>query len=301
MVAPPASEQGSDVNSVLSGLLPDAELDAWTQASPVQGMETQCDMGTSVSAQCSPDGVATQTNVDAWVQCLPNGIGVQTSGQATKHITANVPREIGVNTGYGDLTTIARPFEPLCYSTKQKVYFKGKKQFQEINRLPNEEVEKLPMFIMEPHEAKISKPYKMKTPCHRRKLLSAITSDVDLVYALKMEAAFIPRSISLLTQLKQKARKWLNNWDLSNYTSEAIYKMTMNAIAQAMLVDQEEMKVRAVLNITEERAFVRPEHTTFLTQGRTGLGSSTCLNRPLARVSAWRRFVAGRWTRAIRF
>lgn len=288
---PPTSLAGSDVGSVLSGLIPiehnDEQREVWTMAEEVQGVEVQTIPPLlAATTQTLADGVACQANINTYAE----------EGMVTDPWRQDTGTSTGVHGEPLPMEQWARVYTP-----KYRVYFKGKKQQQRINRLPHEEAEKLPTFVFEPKVAQLAKPVKTSLPCHRAKLLKALTSDVDLVYALKMEAAFIPRSISLLQQLKQKARKWLAGWDMSLYTSQQIYEMTMNAIGQAMLVDTHEERVRAALHIAEERELNRPRQNQFLVEGRTGLGSSTCLNRPLGKVSAWRRLVGRRLTRAIAF
>lgn len=190
---------------------------------------------------------------------------------------------------------------PALPASKQKVYFRGLKQQLESNRLPDPEVERLPLFIEEPCRCRLGVEPPQVFPCHRRKLLRWFNTDADLVYALKMEAAFQPRTTSLLLQLKQKARKFLAGWDMSAYSSQQQYEMAMKAIGQAMLISTEEMKIQALMHIGQERKVHRPNHTGFFRDGRTGSGAGTSLGRPRVKVSALRKWVLRPLTHAIRF
>lgn len=211
-------------------------------------------------------------------------------------LQADVPVEKAVGPEYREPT----PFPSLEVSPKFKVYQRGKKQFHAMNRLPQPELDKLPMFVYEPRVAKEARTRPL-TPCTRSERIRALESDVDLVYALKLEAAFVPRSVSLMLQLKQKAKKWLGNWDLSAYTSEQVYRMVVGAVGQAMLVDQAEEDVRGLMHIYEERSRMRPLHTRFFAEGRTGSGTGTCLTRPKPTVAVWRRLFGRTLTRGIVF
>lgn len=193
------------------------------------------------------------------------------------------------------------PLPPMQIAEKHRVYFKGKKRSALCNRKPIEEVEELPMFVKEPMIPKPTRRIRTTGPCARAALLAKMESDVDLVYALKFEAAFIPRSANLLLQLKQKARKWLKGWDLSNYTSKEIYDMAMNAVGQAMLVDPKEEQVRALMHMYEERDAVRPGINAFLVEGRTGSGPRDRLDHQSAKVSAVKEFLLRPLARATRF
>lgn len=190
---------------------------------------------------------------------------------------------------------------PAQPGSKNKVYFKGLKQQLESNRLPDPEVERLPLFIEEPTPCRLGVEPPTIFPCHRRKLLRWFNTDVDLVYALKMEAAFQPRTQTLLLQLKQKARKFLAGFDMSAYSTKEQYEMAMKAIGQAMLVSTEEMKIQALMHIGQERKVHRPNHTGFFRDGRTGSGAGTSLGRPRVKVSALRKWVLRPLTHAIAF
>lgn len=190
---------------------------------------------------------------------------------------------------------------PALATSKNKVYFRGLKQQLESNRLPDPEVEKLPLFIREDQPCRLGREPPTIFPCHRRKLLKWFATDVDLVYALKMEAAFQPRTTNLLLQLKQKARKFLAGWDMSAYSTKEQYEMAMKAIGQAMLISTEEMKIQALMHIGQERKVHRPNHNGFFRDGRTGSGAATSLGRPRVKVSALRKWVLRPLTHAIAF
>lgn len=187
---------------------------------------------------------------------------------------------------------------PEIMTAKHRVYVKGLKRQIICNRLPDPEQEKSPLFILEEQRAKLAETPRTMFPCDRAAILRKFKADTDLVHYLKMESAFVPRTPALALQLKQKARKWMAAWDLSNYNSKQIHDMTMAAIGQAMLVDQWEEDMRALMHIGPERKWMRPAHNAFFREGRTGVGATTSLSHPSGKVSAWRRYLLRPLTRA---
>lgn len=185
---------------------------------------------------------------------------------------------------------------------KYKVYFRSGKQMQPCNRLPNEESDKLPLFTRQNIKPAVVKDtYWTIFPCNREKLRRHMQTDVDLVYALKLEAAFCARTPGLLAQLKQKAKKWVAQWDMSLYTSKEIYEIITRAVGHAMLIDKEEEKVRALCHMRSERGNVRPVHNRFLSLGQTGVSASTALNRHPKKGFAVTTYLKNRLTRVIKF
>lgn len=66
----------------------------------------------------------------------------------------------------------------------------------------------------------------------------------DLYYELALEALFLPRSHRLLVQLKQKARRWVKEYDLRKLTREQQYLMVAKSVAAAFFIHPEEEKLR---------------------------------------------------------
>lgn len=65
--------------------------------------------------------------------------------------------------------------------------------------------------------------------------------DVDLVYRLKMFAAFQTRSMQLATTLKQRCIKILDEYDMTKFSEDEKYSLVMHAVAEAMVVDPLEL------------------------------------------------------------
>lgn len=78
-----------------------------------------------------------------------------------------------------------------------------------------------------------------------------LASDADLVYHLKMEAMFTPRTPLLLQQLKMKAKRWLAAWDMSKYSSEHIFKMMLHGVTMAYTISDAERDVMKALKDPE--------------------------------------------------
>lgn len=173
--------------------------------------------------------------------------------------------------------------------TKFRVYQKGDKSGLPINSLPDPTADRLSLFINEPVLPRYTRPI-CASRCTREKLLRSLPSDRDLVDHLKIEAAYVPKTPELARQLKQQGKRFLAKWDMSNYTSTESRKILLNAVAQAMLVQPEEEKLRVLAHSYQERVVVRPLHNQFFSLGRTGIADSTALSRTPKRVSALRTF-----------
>lgn len=195
--------------------------------------------------------------------------------------------------------TDARPIKRI-YSDKEKVYFKGVKQKQLCNNIPNKDQEIKPLFIK---CQAFPEPTNLidTSRCMRSKLIKSMPTDIDLLNDLKMEAAFLPRTPTLLLQLKSRARKYLANWDLSKYTSTEIHNMVIRAIGAAMLITKEEEKVRALLHMYRERELIRPAHNQFLITGQTGSSPKSGLTRMPSKVNAVSRFLRKHLMPVIKF
>lgn len=124
--------------------------------------------------------------------------------------------------------------------TKFKVYHKSKKQNQQVNCEPTDE-DKNPLFIRE------DKTIPLNLTCFEKLCAPYKTDDFktdqDLVWHLRLEAAFQPRTSSLLLSLKNKAIRWFQRYDSSKYTMQERYEMIMRAVVQAMLPETEMDKI----------------------------------------------------------
>lgn len=189
---------------------------------------------------------------------------------------------------------------PDNFAAKYRVYNKGKKQRQQINRLPEPSVDKLPLFVKEEKTTTHTTPI-CKSVCNKGRLLASLTSDADLVAYLKLQSAYAPRTVELARQLKQQGMRYLARYDMSLYTVDETRKMVLNAVAQAMMIQPEEEKLRSLMHTYEERVIMRPLMNQFLTSGRTGSGASACLTSPPTKVSALRKFFQRRLIRGIKF
>lgn len=186
-------------------------------------------------------------------------------------------------------------------TNKKKVYSAGVKQMHPLHVLPDKEQEEAPLFIYDPVGCTPAKLFDRATPCQRKKLIASFKTDKDLLYFLKLQAAFLPRNESLLPMLKMKATKFMSQYDCSYLTAEQHYKIIMHAIGMAMLVDKEEERIRALLHIGYERKFMRPAHNTFLMHGRTGDGAGSSLKRIAKKACAVRAYFQKKWIRATKF
>lgn len=62
-------------------------------------------------------------------------------------------------------------------------------------------------------------------------------SDSDLVYFLKMSSCFMPRTTNLACSLKNKAIRFLTEFDMGELTMKEAYTMLVNSVAEALVVD----------------------------------------------------------------
>lgn len=175
---------------------------------------------------------------------------------------------------------------------KKKCYFKSNKQKIPINVLPDKDDDVKPIFTTSTFHPEYTKKKHVYLPCSRRKLLWSTETDEDLVYELKIEAAFVPRDQSLLLLLKQKAKKFMDKFDCSLITMKQRYEIIVNAVCASFLISKEEEKVRKILDAPHEKNRLRPAHNAFLKDGKTGVTSSTSLAHIPGKES-----VVGEWLR----
>lgn len=183
-------------------------------------------------------------------------------------------------------------------SNKLKVYTRGAKQALPTNVLPDKEVDNQPLFVVEQKSLEHAQKLQAASACQRELVDKLFQSDIDLVYHLKLEAAFVPRTTQLLVQLKHRARKWMAQWDCSHYTSKEQYQIMMAAIGQAMCIDQWEENIRTLMRQRPE-AEIRRKHNSFLDLGRPGASSGTCLTSHRKKESVFKRYLRRPLTHAI--
>lgn len=186
-------------------------------------------------------------------------------------------------------------------TSKFKVYFKGKKSKQVVNSKPNPDQEQKPLFVKEKNRPSYNKVKSYWFPCSRKRLLRKFETDQDLIYELKMESAFMPRDTTLLLSLKYKARRYLDMYDLTLFTMKERYEIIMRAVGAAMLIDEEEEKVRNLLDSYHEKHCLRPAHNAFLKEGRTSVHSATSLTSCPKKESALGGWVKKKLISDIRF
>lgn len=192
------------------------------------------------------------------------------------------------------------PRQQYVGDNKLMVYTRGEKSKLPMNVLPNKEVHNNPVFIAEPRELKHAVKLPGGSACSRQLVDSLFQSDVDLVYHLKMEAAFVPRTPQLLVQLKHRARKWMAQWDCSHYSSKEQYRIMMAAIGQAMCIDQWEENIRTLMRQRPE-SHIRRKHNSFLDLGKPGASSDTCLTSHRKKESVFTRYLRRPLTHAIAY
>lgn len=190
--------------------------------------------------------------------------------------------------------------EPKNFQPKHRYYLNSKKRKQQINSVPDPTVDLLPLFVKVPVTPKFTRPI-CKTACKKKELLKKMESDEDLVEYLKLQSAFVPRTVELCRQLKQQAQRFMARFDLCNYTPKEVRKIILNGVSQAMLYQPEEEKLRALLHSYDERVINKPLMNQFFLEGKTGSTPSSCLSSPPMKVSALRKFFQRRLMRNIRF
>jgi len=81
-----------------------------------------------------------------------------------------------------------------------------------------------------------------KKAYHRRfgRRGDAVAIDSELYWTLRNEALYLPRSAELLGLLKNKARKYLDQFDLLEWTPEDVFRLVNMTIAEVMDVHPEE-------------------------------------------------------------
>lgn len=188
-------------------------------------------------------------------------------------------------------------FKPLVhYPHKKRFYFRGKKQQEQVNKTDDSECMSKTLFRFDRASVKYQVPKVRCFPCQRK----IEDVDRDLLNELRLEVAFLPRSPLLLLQLKYKARKYLDQFDLSLYTMEDRYNMIMRAVTAAFLISEEEDRARVVLDAYTEREWMRPINNSFLSEGQTHPGGVGLTHRR-STGSVVRNYLVPRFMRNIRY
>lgn len=89
-------------------------------------------------------------------------------------------------------------------------------------------------------------------------------SDQDLIYHLKLHAFCQPRSLALVNSLKQKAIKFLFDFDMKFLTMESYYRTITQSVMAALIVDHEE---KALIDL---HLRYKTPYTTAFTSGQLG-------------------------------
>lgn len=150
---------------------------------------------------------------------------------------------------------------------KNRFYFSGKKDQCIFNKLPVDGQEQNTLYLTEACDYKPAIKIKQcSLPTAIRDGRFSLLTDEDLVAELQLDAAFQPRTPSLMIQLKNKARRFMARFDCSNYSKMEITNIILRAVAIAMCVPQEELKIEALLLSRHER-LLRRSHNQFLNEG----------------------------------
>lgn len=143
------------------------------------------------------------------------------------------------------------PNFPRATPAKDRVLFKGTKQAQVQNSVYSQEDERKPLFRIQRMPFKITRRTQRILPeTHWNSLFSRVNYgevDEDLLAELWMEAAFQPRSPRLMIQLKNKAKRFMADWDTSLYSRMECMEMALKAVGAAMTISPIEEQVRQLL------------------------------------------------------
>lgn len=148
---------------------------------------------------------------------------------------------------------------------KDRVMFKGSKRKQTQNCLYKPEDERKPLYIKDSMEHTPTKrtqrlmgDYSWNQLVGRAQNLGPV--DMDLVAELWMEAAFQPRTPRLLIQLKNKAKRFMADWDTGKYSRLEIYAEVIRAVGVAMTISPAEEEVRKYLLRSDVNRLVLDHH-----------------------------------------
>lgn len=143
------------------------------------------------------------------------------------------------------------PNYPREQPVKNRVLFKGEKSKQIQNSRYTAEDAPKPVFKI--HKRRFSptkRTQRLLGELHWNSLFKNLSYgdvDEDLLAELWLEAAFQPRSPRLLIQLKNKAKRFMADWDTSLYTRMQCVEMALKAVGAAMTISPFEEEVRQLL------------------------------------------------------
>lgn len=150
----------------------------------------------------------------------------------------------------------------LAQPAKHRVCFKGEKRKQRQNCIYSPEDEKKPLFIAENSKFSLTKRKQLSAKDVIRRQweklfpVDDLEVDLDLLAELWMEAAFQPRTPRLMLVLKNKARRFISEWDCSKYSRLDMLRMALRAVGVAMTISPWEEEVRKLLLRTDVNKLV---------------------------------------------
>lgn len=90
-------------------------------------------------------------------------------------------------------------------------------------------------------------------------------SDSDMTYYLKMSAALQPRTTALATTLRNKAIRFMTEFDCGATSLEEAYRMIMASVAEALAIDpMEELVAKTMADDKKQLDVMQP----FFQRGR---------------------------------
>lgn len=118
--------------------------------------------------------------------------------------------------------------------------YKDRSSAQLVNCLPNPDVEKLPLYVPD----LVERVYKQS--CFKRNNI-ALTVDSTLYHRLSLEACYQPRNAKLLLTLKNKAQRFMGEYDCSDQTAEALRDIITDTVMAVYIGSSNDMKYARLL------------------------------------------------------
>jgi len=101
------------------------------------------------------------------------------------------------------------------------------------------------------------------------KQAKVLPTETELHFYLVLEFAFVPRDCTVMRQMTNKAKSYLNTFDTHIYTAEDRFRLVMKAVRSAMCVTPEEEFVRASLKNPSVQE-VAHKQAAFIKEGFVG-------------------------------
>jgi len=98
---------------------------------------------------------------------------------------------------------------------------------------------------------------------------ATIITDSELLYYLRIEFMYEPRHNNTPRLMAGKAKKWIRQFDTTNYTTEETYAMISRAVAAAIRIPDEEQKARQFLKDDKSIQEIK-KHNSFVNEGTVG-------------------------------